>query len=122
MRPRVRITVAATAILLIHRHIKKKKLKSKRFWVKKLYTNRLQYGADYLMIWLSMMRNKLLQISREKFEILYGLVKTKIGKKNTNFRKAVTVKETYFYCFKKYLLLRITQTSLNCFNILNVYF
>ena len=57
------------------------------------------------------------RISREKFDIFYGLVKAKICQKDSDFRKAITVKETYFYCLKKNLLLRIIQTPLNSFNI-----
>ena len=69
--------VAATAFLLIRRLIKKRKQKSKRFWVKKLYANRLQYG-DRLFNDLAFddEEQNFTRMSREEFDILYGLVKT----------------------------------------------
>ena len=103
----MRIAVAATAFLLIHRLIKKKKQQSKQFRVKKLYANRLQYG-NRLFNYLAFddeVQN-FARMSREEFDILYGLVKTKIRKNDTNFRKAITVKETYFFCFNQIFIVK----------------
>ncbi|KAL4718860.1 hypothetical protein ACJJTC_008074 [Scirpophaga incertulas] len=44
MRPYIRKAVATTAFLIILRLAKKRKQKTKRFWIKLLYKNRLQAG------------------------------------------------------------------------------
>lgn len=94
MRPRVRIAVAAVMFLLIHRLIKKKNRKSKRFWVKKLYQNRSEYGNRlYADLIFDGEEHNFTRMPESEFEILYSLVNAKISRSDTNFRKAITARE-----------------------------
>lgn len=93
MRPHVRKAIAATAFLIILRLVKKRKRQPKRR-MKLLYQNRLQAGNRlFEELCFNDAEKIFTRLSKLEFENLYSLINTKISKKDTNFREAISARE-----------------------------
>ncbi|XP_052744680.1 uncharacterized protein LOC128199399 [Bicyclus anynana] len=95
MRPCVRKAIATTAFILIHQLVqKKKRKKSKHFWIKTLYKNRFQAGNRiFEELCFDDAESNFTRMNKIEFEHLYSLINAKISKKDTNFREAITARE-----------------------------
>ncbi|XP_047512932.1 uncharacterized protein LOC125054845 [Pieris napi] len=94
MRPHIRKAVATTAFLIILRLAKKRKQKTKRFWIKLLYKNRLQAGNRlFEELCFDDEEKNFTRMSKIEFDNVYSLINAKISKKDTNFREAISARE-----------------------------
>lgn len=94
MRPYIRKAVATTAFLIILRLAKKRKQKTKRFWIKLLYKNRLQAGNRlFEELCFDDKEKNFTRMSKIEFDNVYSLINAKISKKDTNFREAISARE-----------------------------
>jgi hypothetical protein len=91
------LQLAAASYICIHYALKKKR-KKRRLWQRQLYTSREVYGGSRLLADLdfqsvSGLYKNLTRNSVSEFEILINLNGEKISKKDTAFRKAISVQE-----------------------------
>jgi endonuclease III-like uncharacterized protein len=91
--------LAATSFIVIHRILtnKKKQRKRPRWWVKRLYKNGLHYGNRLLqeMAFESIedtVKN-FTRMSMADFEYVASVISSKVAKRDTYMRQAITVKE-----------------------------
>jgi len=88
---------AAAAFIVIHHIIKKKPKRKSRWWMNKLYLNRMQYGVKLM----EDMRHEAIEhtiknftrLTTIKFEHLKSLIEAQVKKMDTQFREAISVTE-----------------------------
>lgn len=91
--------VAAAAYIYMHYFIKKnKKRRARRWWQTQLYTSRNVYGGNHLLLDLkfqaiSGLYKNFTRMSPADFEYLINLIGPKIARKDTRWRKAISVQE-----------------------------
>lgn len=93
------LIIACTAYFLVKQNIESKKTKSKtrRWWQRSLFQNRLRYGGIPLLRDLQMEDQSLFRnfsrMSVADFEKLLVLVEPIISKQDTNYRKCISSRE-----------------------------
>ncbi|GBP71321.1 hypothetical protein EVAR_57705_1 [Eumeta japonica] len=90
------VQVAAAAFIILHTLVNKKKKRRSlpRWWVKKLYQERLEYGNRLLHdIGFEEDVTNFVRMSTVDFEHLLQSIETKVKKNDTYMRPAITVKE-----------------------------
>jgi len=89
------LQLAAASYIYIHYALKKKR-KERRWWQTQLYTSREVYSsllADSNFQSVSGLYKNFTRMSPSEFEFLNNLTGEKISKKDTVFRKAISVQE-----------------------------
>ena len=91
------LQLAAASYIYIHYALKKKR-KEWRWWQTQLYTSREVYsGSSLLADWnfqsVSWLYKNFTRMSPSEFEFLINLIGEKTSKKDTAFRKAISVQE-----------------------------
>ena len=89
------LQLAAASYIYIHYALKKKR-KERRWWQTQLYTSREVYSsllADSNFQSVSGLYKNFTRMSPSEFEFLINLIGEKISKKDTAFRKAISVQE-----------------------------
>lgn len=93
----VACTTAAAALLIIHiLNVKKRKKRKPRWWMKKMYRERLQCGNRLMQdmhFEESGSIENFVRMSLQDFENILKKVEPKIKKMNTNYREAITARE-----------------------------
>jgi len=77
----------------------KKKRKERQWWQRQLYTSREVYSGSSLLAGLNFqsvsgLYKNFTRMSHSEFEILINLSGEKISKKDTAFRKAISIQES----------------------------
>ncbi|CAH1979656.1 unnamed protein product [Acanthoscelides obtectus] len=89
--------VAAAAYIFMHYYVKKnqKKRREKRFWQRQLFVKRNVYSGSNLLIDLKMsgLYKNFTRMSATDFEYLINLIGPKILRKDTSWRKAISVQD-----------------------------
>lgn len=78
--------------------------RKRRFWVHKINKNREKYGAFHvLMRELEADRSRYhmyFRMDKEQFDYLHNIIKDKIKKRNTTFRKCISTRERLAVCLR----------------------
>lgn len=91
----------AAAFIIVHQLLNKKtkkKPRQRRWWITRLYQNKLNNDGSSLLSTLKFDEStgqfkNFFRMPSEDFETLINMVRPKIQKKDTRFRKAIPVKE-----------------------------
>src|SRR5215510_2455973 len=91
------LQLAAASYIYIHYALKKKR-KERRWWQRQPYTSREVYSGSSLLADLNFqsvsgLYKNFTRMSPSEFEFLINLIGEKISKKDTSFRKAISVQE-----------------------------
>jgi hypothetical protein len=91
------LQLAAVSYIYIHYALKKKR-KERRWWQRQLYTSREVYSGSSLLADLNFqsvsgLYKNFTRMSPSEIEFLINLIGEKISKKDTPFRKAISVQE-----------------------------
>jgi len=92
------LQLAATSYIYIHYALKKKR-KERWWWQRQLYTSREVYSGSGLLADLNFhpvsgLCKNFTRMSPREFEFLINLIGENISKKDTAFRKAISVQES----------------------------
>jgi len=122
------LQLAAASYIYIHYALEKKR-KERRWWQRQLYTSREVYSGSSLLADLdfqpvSGLYKNFTRMSPSEFEFLTNLMGEKISKKDTAFRKVISVQERlaltlrflasgYSYVSLQYLFI-ISKEAISC--------
>jgi len=91
------LQLAAASYIYIHHALKKKRIE-RRWWQRQLYTSREMYSGSSLLGDLNFqpvsgIYKNFTRMSPSEFEFLINLIREKLSKKDSTFRKAISVQE-----------------------------
>jgi hypothetical protein len=98
------LQLAAASYIYIHYALNKKR-KERRWWQRQLYRSREVYSGSCLLTDLNFqsvsgLYKNFTRMSSSEFEFLINLIREKISKKDTTFRKAIFVQERLILTFR----------------------